>query len=132
MAEPRIRSQHVAPRFFEASLNVLGYREEGDWVALAMEMDLRGYGSTFAEALDDLADLVQTQIDFAHFKGQPELIWKPAEPVWWARFAEVQRTALEAVAGPPAHGSRDYEWRGMPIPLDRAGAKPTRFSLLDG
>ena len=100
MADLQVRSPHGAPRVFEASLNVLGYREEGDWVALAMEMDLRGYGSTFAEALDDLADLVQTQIDFAHFKGQPELIWKPAEPVWWARFAEAQRAALEAVANP--------------------------------
>lgn len=88
--------RHTAPRCCEASPNVLGYREEAEWVALAMEMDLRGYGSTFSEALQDLADLVRTQLDFAHFKNQPGLIWKPAEPVWWARFAKAQRAALES------------------------------------
>jgi hypothetical protein len=132
MADTQTRPHRAAARFVEASLNVLGYREEDEWVALAMEMDLRGYGDTFSEALEDLADLVQTQIDFAHFKNQPELIWRPAAPVWWARFAEAQRAALEAVARPPSNGQRDYEWRGMPIPLDRAGTEPTSFRLLDG
>ena len=81
MPATKILSEPTAPRFFGASLNVLGYREQDEWVALAMEMDLRGYGSTFSEALEELADLVQTQIEFAQFKDQPELIWKPAEPV---------------------------------------------------
>ena len=64
----------------ELTLSVLGYREEGEWVAVALEMDLRGYGSTFAHAA---TELVATQIYFARFKGQPELIWKPADPVDW-------------------------------------------------
>ena len=38
----------------ELSINVLGYREEGQWVALALEMDLRGYGETFEAALREL------------------------------------------------------------------------------
>lgn len=70
-------------------LNVLGYREQEDWVAMALEMDLRGYGQTFREALEELRELVATQIRFAHFKGQAELIWKSAEPVWFERFADV-------------------------------------------
>jgi len=69
-------------------LNVLGYQEDEDWVALALEMDLRGYGPTFGDALEELTDLVATQIRFAHFKGQAELIWKSAEPVWFERFAD--------------------------------------------
>lgn len=72
-------------------LNVLGYREQEDWVAMALEMDLRGYGQTFREALEELRELVATQIRFAHFKGQAELIWKSAEPVWFERFADVRR-----------------------------------------
>jgi len=31
----------------QVTLNILGYREESEWVALALEMDLRGCGKTF-------------------------------------------------------------------------------------
>jgi hypothetical protein len=55
------------------AFNVLGYRDEGGWVALALEMDLRGYGSTFEEAQKDLTYLVAMQIGFARSKGQPGL-----------------------------------------------------------
>lgn len=61
------------------TFSVLGYQEDGEWVALALEMDLRGYGDTFEQALEDLEDLVAMQIGFAQFKGQPDLIWRPAE-----------------------------------------------------
>jgi hypothetical protein len=67
------------------TLNVLGYQEEGEWVALALEMDLRGYGETFDEAFADLGDLVRMQIAFSRFKGQPELIWKAADPIWFEK-----------------------------------------------
>jgi hypothetical protein len=67
------------------TFSVLGYEEDGEWVALALEMDLRGYGATFDNALADLADLVAMQVSFAFHKNQPEMIWKPAEPVWFAR-----------------------------------------------
>jgi hypothetical protein len=70
------------------NLNVLGYQEEGEWVALALEMDLRGYGETFEDALADLKDLVFMQVSFSRFKGQPELPWKAAEPIWFDRFAD--------------------------------------------
>jgi len=72
----------------EVMLNVIGYREDGDWVAVALEMDLRGYGSTFGKATADLADLVSMQMSFARFKNQPELLWRPAEPAYWMLFHE--------------------------------------------
>lgn len=67
------------------SLNVLGYWDEQEqaWVALALEMDLRGYGPTFEAAEAELEEVVGMQIRFALFKGQPEMMWKPAEPVYW-------------------------------------------------
>jgi hypothetical protein len=102
---------------FALTLNVLGYRENDEWVALAMEMDLRGYGPTFEEAVRDLADLVRMQVSFAHFKGQPEMVWKPAEGVWWELFAEVRRNLLEASMRtghyPP---NEDYSIAGIRIP----------------
>jgi hypothetical protein len=36
------------------TLNIPGYFEDSEWVALALEMDLRGYGKTFYKALEDL------------------------------------------------------------------------------
>lgn len=59
-------------------LNVTVNREEGEWVATALEMDLQGYGTTIGEALTELADLVTMQVDFALFKGQPEMIFRPS------------------------------------------------------
>jgi hypothetical protein len=98
------------------TLNVLGYQEEGEWVALALEMDLRGYGETFEKAIAELADLVQMQISFSRFKGQPELMWKAAEPIWFERFAEVRREYLEALVRQVEVIDSEYSIAGLPIP----------------
>lgn len=84
-------------------------------MALALEMDLRGYGATFEEAVDDLGDVVMIQIGFAMFKGQPEMIWRPADPVWFERFAEARQQRLRELAT-PADENGGFRIRGMPIP----------------
>jgi hypothetical protein len=100
------------------ALNVLGYQEEqGTWVALALEMDLRGYGDTFDEAFEDLTDLVSMQISFSRFKGQPDMIWKPADPIWFERFAETRRDYMEAILREsPTLSNPEYNIAGLPIP----------------
>jgi predicted RNase H-like HicB family nuclease len=101
---------------YNISLNVLGYREDDVWVALALEMDLRGYGETFADALAELKEVVEMQIGFAHFKGQPEMIFRAADPIWVERFAEVRRTrVVEMLTSHPAN-RENYEAAGLPIP----------------
>jgi hypothetical protein len=97
-------------------LNVLGYREDGDWVALALEMDLRGYGGTFGEALQELKALVATQIRFAQFKGQSELVWKPAEAVWFERFADARRERLNALVQHREPSDPEYDVAGLILP----------------
>lgn len=78
-------------------LNVLVYREDDEVVARALEMDLRGHGATVDEAMDDLNDLVKMQLGFALFKhGSLDMAYFPAEPVWFALFAEAQ-------SAPPRH-----------------------------
>jgi len=104
-------------------LNVLGYQEDEDWVALALEMDLRGYGPTFGDALEELTDLVATQIRFAHFKGQAELIWKSAEPVWFERFADVRRERLNALVQDRQPSDPSYDVASLVIPPAVAGRK---------
>lgn len=82
-----------------------------------MEMDLRGYGPTFEEAVNDLIDLVDMQVSFAHLKKQPEMVWKPAEGIWWELFAQVRRNLLEASMRAGHRSSdEDYSIAGIRIP----------------
>ena len=97
-------------------LNVLGYREDGEWVALALEMDLCGYGGTFGEALQELKDLVATQIHFAQLKGQSDLVWKPAEAVWFERFADARRERLNALVQHREPSDPSYDVAGLILP----------------
>ena len=112
----------MAPREApEIVLNVLGYRDEDGWVALALEMDLRGYGETFEDALDDLVELVEMQISFALSKGQPGMVWRAAEPVWFERYAETRRARYLAFYSDPNGGAdAEYRVRSMPIPEPNA------------
>lgn len=93
---------------------VLGYREDGDWVALALEMDLRGHGKSFEEALDDLSESVSMQISFAHSKGQPDMIWRPAEPIYFQLFSQVRNQLLHEAFQRPR--TDDYAVGGLPLP----------------
>ncbi|MGI8784800.1 MAG: hypothetical protein ACR2L2_14250 [Acidobacteriota bacterium] len=101
----------------EITLSVVGYHDrlESCWTAIALEMDLHGSGQTFEAALADLMDLVRIQISFALFKGQPELISKPADPIWFHRFAEIRTERLRMITTHPPEGS-DYRIRSIPIP----------------
>ena len=112
-------------------LNVLGYREGSDWVALALEMDLRGYGKTFKAARRELVSLVNMQISFANFKGQPEMILKPADPVWFERFAETRSRLLNSLLA--KQGPSEYATSGIPIPPAHVIANlPNRFTEVNG
>ena len=51
-------------------LSVLGLMEEGQWCAIALEMSLRGYGSTFDAAFEQLRDAVKAQVTSAVEHGQ--------------------------------------------------------------
>lgn len=87
-------AQEVEPKVVEGVVSILGYQDDGEWVALALEMDLRGYGETWDDATRELRDLVLTQISFALSKGEPEMIWRDAEQEYWERFREAQRARL--------------------------------------
>ena len=92
--------------FHEIVLNVLGYHDDGDWVALALDMDLRGYGKTFESALKELENLIKVQIGFALQMNQPAMIWKPAEPRYFDIFSRLREESIKRLM--VAHGR---EWR---------------------
>jgi len=120
---------HVSPEaIYELTLNVLGYREDGEWAAIALEMDLRAFGSSFQDAVQKLMELVRIQVSFAHFKGQPEMVLRPADPVWWDRFAEVRRDYLDALIRERSRSDTSYDIAGIRIPSAYAIAQ---FSQLE-
>jgi hypothetical protein len=97
-------------------VRVLGYREDGEWVALALEMDVRGYGDTFEAALQELRELVDTQVAFALHKGQPEMIWRNAEAEYFDRFEAAWHDALAALVSGHNPHQDESAVTALPIP----------------
>jgi hypothetical protein len=82
------------PKTFEVSVVV--FREESTWTALALEMNLRGYGSTPKEAIDDVLSMLTAQVSFAVQMGHPESVWNYAEEKYWHMFEEARRRRFVA------------------------------------
>jgi hypothetical protein len=76
----------------------------------------------------ELTDLVKMQLRFAHFKGQPEMVLKPAEPVWWERYAEVRRDRLDSLIRETSRAATGFEIAEIRIPPTSASAS---FSQVD-
>lgn len=116
-APPPLSSRHpLVEETPSVALDVLGYRDEGEWVALALDMDLRGYGDSFGEAFEELRELVAMQISFALQKAQPEMIWRPADPVWFERFASARQDLLATVLTPERRAGAEFFAAGLEIP----------------
>lgn len=117
--------------YLEAVLNILGYKEDGEWVALALEMDLRGYGATWEEAVDELRELVLMQISFAQAKNQLDMIWMSAEEKFWDMFREAQRAQILQTA--PESLAEERHAGGLAIPAPHViAAQQNQFSLAEG
>ncbi len=115
--------------FGEILINVLGYKEEDQWVALALEMDIRGYGETFETALQDMLELVEMQVSFALQQGLPEMILEPAEEVWFERWAEEHNKRLLGHWVDRGDSAPDAEYKIGAIPPPRIAA--AEFSRVD-
>ena len=79
---------------FEVS--VIAFHEDSAWTALALEMNLRGYGPTVKAAIDDLNGMLAAQVGFAVQMGHPESVWNRAEEKYWRMFEEVRRNRFVA------------------------------------
>jgi hypothetical protein len=79
---------------FEVS--VIVFREDSDFTALALEMDIRGYGTTPQAAIDDVTAMLAAQISFAVQIGNPEGVWHPAAEKFWRMFEEARRKRFVA------------------------------------
>jgi len=120
-------------RFCGATVSVLGFREDESWVALALELDIRGYGDTFEEALQEMVECIDMQINFSTFKEQPDMVFHPAAPEYYSLFAQVRSDLLRAAA--ISADTTDMEYRvggvSMPHPQVIENSK-NAFHLSDG
>jgi len=102
------------PKAFEVS--VIVFREGTTWTALALEMDIRGYGASRKAAVDDAMAMITAQVSFAVQMGHPESVWKRADEKSWQMWENARRNQFMAeVSGsePPADEIADL----VPIPL---------------
>ena len=83
----------------DVTVSVPGFHETGEWCAPALEMDLRGYGQTFEEALEDPNESMTMRIGFAHFKSRTDMNVHPADPVYFPLFAQVAMRTHPALDG---------------------------------
>lgn len=85
-------------RVYNLQIRVLIYRDEGNYVAHALEMDLVAYGKTEKAALSELQRLIACQVSFAIAKGEEHLILFPAERALFDRWEAAQNSSLRALA----------------------------------
>lgn len=103
----------------DTRISVLGFREDESWCALGLEVGIRGYGETFEEACDDLEDLVLMQVSFAVFKGRTDMIWYPADPVYFNLFSGQRKRQLADTSMKPS-GDNRYRVGSIPFPSPEA------------
>lgn len=117
MANRKTDNTPASPtKFNEINISVLGFQEGEQCIAIALEMDLRGYGTTFEAALVELQELVEMQVSFAHFKRDPELIFHPAEPTYWRLYAQVNQDRLRALSGGIEDTEPEYQAGVLSLP----------------
>ena len=114
---------------FDAPFSVLGYCDEnGEWAAVALELDLWGFGSTKEESMENLIEAIGAQLSFAEYKDNPDLIFSPAPVEYFNLFAQVR---AETVKARLLHRNPDerYYAGGFPFPVVDSG---NGFAIANG
>ena len=93
---------------------VLLLREDGEFAAVALDMDLWGAGETAEEALAALAEAVEMQVSYAVQHGELHLLEHPAPAEYVAAAREVRDAYVHGRSAPD-------ERRLLSLPLPAAG-----------
>jgi hypothetical protein len=97
-------------------VNVLIYREGSEWTALALEMNVRGYGPSRQDALKDVIEMLSAQVSFAVEMRHPESVWNRAEQKYWEMWEQARRSEFVAEAS-GVQGSGDPVAESIPLSL---------------
>lgn len=68
------------------NLDVLLYREHGQWLAHCLQLDLVEAGSTPEQAETALADVIRAHIEYALGDDDMQHLFHPAPPEYWHQF----------------------------------------------
>ena len=102
---------------FNHTLRVLVVREDGLWCAIPLDMSLRGYGKTQAEAVENLTEAVEAQISFAVQHDTLDEIFVPAEPSYHTLYESVKRDSVKRhLKSKPAQSLPDIFSCDVPLP----------------
>lgn len=106
----------------QLTINVLGVREDDAWCAIALEMSLRGYGTTFDDALRELHEAIEAQMSFAVQNDTVDQIFIPTEPHYFKLYADLKRAALQrSLLDRKESRLPDYQVGGILLPKPTAG-----------
>jgi hypothetical protein len=104
---------------YDLPLRVLLYKEDGETVAHALEMDLLEYGCGEKEALKALLRSIKNQISFASHKGNPEMVYFPAPPALFKRWERAHEAQLKGVVAPDTSATLDVRAVVIRVPAEQ-------------
>ncbi len=73
---------------YRIPLQIVLYKEDGDWIAHCLNFDIAGDGATIEESLKRLEIAVGIQVEEAFKHGNLDNLFSPAESKFWRMFAE--------------------------------------------
>lgn len=80
---------------YDLTIRVLIYKEDNQFVAHALELDILAYGNTEEAAKKELEGLLGNQLSFAACKEKPEMVLFPAPKEFFDRWEKANRAGLK-------------------------------------
>lgn len=81
----------------DLQLDVLLYREDGQWTAHCLQLDLVECGRTVEDAESDILDLIRAHIEWALEHDNMEHLFHSAPPKYWKMFMTARRTGTRTL-----------------------------------
>ncbi len=94
MATRATASRHRPPDF---QLDVLLYREDGQWAAHCLQLDLVECRRKVEAAESDILDVIRAHIEWALEHDNMEHLFHPAPPEYWKMFLTARRTGTRTL-----------------------------------
>ena len=81
-------------------LSFLSTDGDSKWSAVALELDIWGFGDSKKEAMADLDELINTQVEFANSRaGNLEILDHPADEKWFKLWDKLEKLGKGTING---------------------------------
>ena len=84
------------------SIHILLYKEDDIQIAHCLEFDILAQGVTKQEALRNLLDAIELQVDFALEEDCAEMLYNPAPVEYWRMLVKARKYSCKLKRGMPA------------------------------